>query len=175
MNFKNLAYLKSGTVQQQEIYRLLTEYRIMDKLQGYNPVLIGTFPIDIAVEGSDLDICCQAKDLDAFLDDIDQRFKEYDFYQSCSCLIGGVETVVANLQIQGYPIELFAQNRPVEQQNGYQHMIVEYKILLEKGALFKQKVIALKKAGMKTEPAFAKLLNLSGDPYLALLKYRDTK
>ena len=54
---------------------------------------------------------------------------------------------------------------------GYLHMVIEYKILLQKGESFRQQVIALKQSGLKTEPAFAQLLGLPGNPYTALLEF----
>ncbi|WP_343330978.1 DUF4269 domain-containing protein [Polaribacter staleyi] len=58
----------------------------------------------------------------------------------------------------------------VKTQNAYRHMIVENKILKEKGFEFKQSIKKLKSNGTKTEPAFAKLLGLEGNPYTELLK-----
>ncbi|MNC60542.1 hypothetical protein D3C75_1104260 [compost metagenome] len=55
------------------------------------------------------------------------------------------------------------------QQNGYLHMLLEQRILNVLGAGFREAVIEMKKIGTKTEPAFARLLNLEGDPYEALL------
>lgn len=49
-------------------------------------------------------------------------------------------------------------------------MLIEHQILLEKGESFRQEIISLKKQGIKTEPAFAQLLGLSGDPYEAILR-----
>ncbi len=49
-------------------------------------------------------------------------------------------------------------------------MITEHAILKEKGKNFKQEIIKLKASGLKTEPAFAKLLGIEGDPYEELLK-----
>jgi len=49
-------------------------------------------------------------------------------------------------------------------------MIIENRILKEKGSKFKQRLKELKADGIKTEPAFAKLLGLHGNPYTELLK-----
>jgi hypothetical protein len=51
-------------------------------------------------------------------------------------------------------------------------MIIEHRVLIEKGEKFRQEIIKLKRQGLKTEPAFAKLLGLDGNPYEALLKLR---
>jgi hypothetical protein len=49
-------------------------------------------------------------------------------------------------------------------------MLAEYRILKEKGADFKHKIIELKKQGIKTEPAFGLLMDLK-NPYEDLLKF----
>jgi hypothetical protein len=54
-------------------------------------------------------------------------------------------------------------------------MITEFRILQLRGEEFRHDIIALKKSGLKTEPAFASLLGLSGDPYEALLNYPALK
>ena len=51
-------------------------------------------------------------------------------------------------------------------------MIIEHKILQENDEKFRRDIIKLKERGLKTEPAFAKLLGLEGNPYQALLDYK---
>ena len=51
-------------------------------------------------------------------------------------------------------------------------MIIENEILKEQGEEFRKKIIELKIQGYKTEPAFAKLLQLSGNPYEAILNFK---
>lgn len=68
-------------------------------------------------------------------------------------------------------IEIYATDIDTEKQNGYLHMIKEYEILQARNDSFKMEIIKLKKQGIKTEPAFCKLLNISGDPYVELLNY----
>ena len=50
-------------------------------------------------------------------------------------------------------------------------MLVEHRILLERGKAVRQQIIAIKRQGMKTEPAFCLLLGLKNDPYWALLDF----
>jgi hypothetical protein len=80
------------------------------------------------------------------------------------------ETIVANFRLDEFRIELFGQNRPTREQESYRHMIIEHRIILDRGESFRQEVIRLKKEGVKTEPAFCKLLGIEGDPYEALLR-----
>ncbi|WP_157447956.1 DUF4269 domain-containing protein, partial [Chryseobacterium sp. MOF25P] len=84
--------------------------------------------------------------------------------------INNEEFLVCNFKLEEFLIEIFAQNKPTIQQNAYCHMMAEYKILQEKGEEFKQKIIDLKKKGIKTEPAFGLLLGLE-NPYEDLLKF----
>jgi GTP-dependent phosphoenolpyruvate carboxykinase len=49
-------------------------------------------------------------------------------------------------------------------------MVVEYKLLKRLGEPARETIIELKKSGYKTEPAFAKLLHIPGDPYEELLE-----
>jgi len=51
------------------------------------------------------------------------------------------------------------------------HLIIEHKLLIKNGEDFRQQIIKLKRQGHKTEPAFAIALDLSGDPYMELLKF----
>ncbi len=48
-------------------------------------------------------------------------------------------------------------------------MAVQSRLLELDDGRFRAAVIALKQSGLKTEPAFADLLGLAGDPYKALL------
>ena len=171
IDFGNIEYLKNGNLRQQEAYKVLTEHRVMEILKDYSPVLVGTIPIEIDIENSDLDICCFWNDKEEFEENIKQEFSKYPKFVSWQSLKRGFETVVANFVINDFEIEIFGQNRPAKQQEAYRHMLIEHKILQEKGMEFKDQVIALKQKGIKTEPAFAKLLGIEGDPYLGLLEF----
>lgn len=85
--------------------------------------------------------------------------------------INEVESLICKFQLEEFPVELFAQDQPTYLQNAYLHMIKEFEILEKENHEFRRKIIELKKLGLKTEPAFAKLLGSNGDPYVELLKY----
>lgn len=172
INFRDLDYLLAGTAVQQRIYQMLMNSKIMQVLRAYDPVLIGTFPIDIAVEGSDLDIACCFEEKEVFIATVISVFRKVLDFNLDEVSIGGIDTVVVNFRLEEFPIELFAQAKPVNEQDGYQHMLIEYAILKDKGELFKQEIVKLKIAGIKTEPAFAQLLELKGNPYDSLLLYK---
>lgn len=167
--FQDVSYLKNGTIRQQEAYTVLYQNKILDKLRAFTPVLTGTVPINIDIKTSDLDIICYFENKIFFRDSIIglfgtmERFliKEREDKQ---------ETIVASFYADGFMIEIFGQNIPCHQQSGYRHMVIEHQLLNKYGETFRRQIIHLKKQGYKTEPAFAKLLELEGDPYEALLR-----
>jgi hypothetical protein len=77
--------------------------------------------------------------------------------------------VVASFEAAGWRIELYGEAIPVEQQRGWRHFAVERRLLALGGSGFRAAVLALRQRGMKTEPAFAAVLGLRGDPYVTLL------
>lgn len=170
MNFLTLEYLKSGNPKQRKAYQLLLQNKIFYKLRAFNPILVGTIPLEIDIESSDLDIICQAKDLFAFRETLQSNFEEFPGFELRETEGSGHKSVVVNFCLEGFPIEVFGQNIPSNKQLGYRHMMIEYKLLIKNGEAFRLKVIELKQQGLKTEPAFAHLLGLKGDPYTELLR-----
>lgn len=169
IDFTKLDYLKIGNEKQKRAYEVLTKYKIFEVLEYYSPILAGTIPIEIDVEGSDLDIICEVEDKIEFEKILVKNFSEFDLKIE-KITIKEEKSIICNFELEEFPIEIFAQNIPTISQNAYRHMIAEYKVLQEKGEEFKQKIIDLKKKRVKTEPAFGKLLDLE-NPYEDLLKF----
>jgi len=169
IDFTTTDYLKTGNARQKRAYEVLTGCRIFEKLKNYSPVLAGTVPIEIDVEGSDLDIICEMKDKIDFERFLIDAFAEFNIKVE-SFEINGEEAIVGVFMLEEFPVEIFGQIKPAIKQNAYLHMIAEYRILQEKGEDFKNEIIALKKQGIKTEPAFGRLLGLE-NPYEDLLKF----
>jgi len=139
--------------------------KIFSHYNCFNPVIVGTFPIDIAIESSDIDIIMQSDNLMSLKKKLLEDFSEYlDFEISLK------EVLVCRFSHSGYPIEVYASNKPVTSLNSYRHLVIEKRLLELFSDKFREAVILLKKSGMKTEPAFAELLDLEGNPYEALLK-----
>ncbi|RKE77063.1 DUF4269 domain-containing protein [Chryseobacterium sp. AG363] len=172
LDFTRIDYLKDGNERQKKAYEILTKYRVFDKLKDYSPILAGTVPIEIDIKGSDLDLIFEVdlKYEQDFLDDLlFCQLIPHDVEVEYP-IVNGEKCMTLNFMLEGFPIEIFGQNKPTKQQNAYLHMMAEYKILKEKGEEFKQRIIELKKQGIKTEPAFGILLGLE-NPYEDLLKF----
>ncbi|MNI85004.1 hypothetical protein D3C73_1419600 [compost metagenome] len=101
---------------------------------------------------------------------METHFKHLVDFSFIRRVVEGIERVKINFTIEGWPIEIFGQNKPTHEQNGFIHMIIEDRMLKLFGKQFKEQIIKLKREGLKTEPAFANLLQLEGDPYLTLLE-----
>ena len=132
------------------------------------PILVGTIPLGIDIENSDLDIVCQVYDFEEFKQILQDNFSAY---RNFKIINKDKDIIVCNFIENNMEIEIYASNIESDKSNGYRHMIIEYKLLKLYGDQFKEEVIKLKREGLKTEPAFAKMLNLNGDPYEKLLEF----
>lgn len=171
-DFTNIKYLKLGNDRQRKAYKELKELRIFENLKKYNPILTGTIPIDIDLPESDLDIICECENHTEFSTRLSKLFADKTDFEINSNDWNGIESTTVKFRTDNFEIEIFGQNIPTEKQNAYRHMIIENKILNSKGLEFKSKIRKLKSEGLKTEPAFAQLLGLSGNPYKDLLKIK---
>lgn len=169
-DWRNINYLKNGSPVQVKAYNCLNKLGILDSLAEYNPTLTGTIPIGISVKESDLDIACRFFDADRFervVESIYGKQKDFKIEQKEKA---GYWVVVANFNYEGFDIEIFGSAYPVVAQNSYRHMLIEDRILKLLGEDFNKEVVKLKETGIKTEPAFADLLKLEGDPFYELLQ-----
>lgn len=167
-DFKSIQYLEKGNDKQQLAFSILKEYRILEILQNFDPIVVGTIPISIDIENSDLDIICCCKEEEDFIRVLN-HFQGHSNFSIRKADTPNGDAIVCNFFIDGMEFEIFGQNIPTTDQTAYKHMVIEHKILALKGEVFKQEIITLKKEGFKTEPAFAMLLGLEGNPYDALL------
>lgn len=166
---EGIGYLTTGNTTQRKAYEVLTAFRVFDLLQPFQPVLAGTIPLAIDIPGSDLDLICCWEDEAAFAEYLARHFGHFPDFQLSRKHIRQRPTILARFTAGDFPIEIFGQNRPAVEQEAVRHLLVEYAILQERGESFRQAVIDLKMAGMKTEPAFGRLLGMEGDGYEGLL------
>ncbi len=170
-NWFDTGYLAKGNNRQKECFKILSDLNIFTILSDYSPVLTGTIPINIDIPESDLDIICDVSDFDLFQNTVKENYSHHENFRQS--LIDNI--YIANFLYSGTEIEIYAQNKPTISQNAYIHMVIEYRILNISGEVFRQKIIELKKSGIKTEPAFGLLLNLTNpfDDLIMLSKLND--
>ncbi len=166
-NFRDWSFLAHGSADQRRAFAVLSHHHPFDRLAGADSALAGTFPIDIAIDGSDLDILVTA-DPTGFAPVLDTGFGREAGYTRRMIRFADGLALVATFTLDGMPIEIFVQDLPVDRQMGWRHMLVEARLLFLDPSL-RPAIRALKAAGTKTEPAFTRLLGLEGNPYQALL------
>jgi hypothetical protein len=171
IKFDTIDYLQTGTKRQRKAYAVLTHYKIMSVPETYDPLLVGTIPINIDIETSDLDIICCFTDKEAFHSGLVQFFSAHKNFNVYVSEHSSKNTVIARFTIHGFAVEIFGKNLPTRQQLAYKHMIIEDRILSERGENFRQQILDLKRSGYKTEPAFGMLPGSTQDPYQQLLTY----
>jgi len=133
-------------------------------------LLAGSFPLSLNVGNSDLDVVCQINNPVGFATKISSVFAWRPGFQLRMRVVDGLPTVLANFFYLSFPVEVFAQPRPPWRQRAVLHLNVERRLLRLGGRELRDCVYALKQGGVKTEPAFAQCLNLTGDPYIKLLE-----
>jgi hypothetical protein len=171
MNFENIEYLQHGNDRQQQAYSTLTKNNTLSKLKQFDPLLVGTIPINIDIENSDLDIICCFADKQEFQKAIIDNFSNESGFTIREKPSLNILAIVANFYVDDFEIEVFGQSISTKQQFAYRHLIVEHNLLNKYGEKFRQQIVELKRQGHKTEPAFALALGLTGDPYAELLKF----
>ncbi|GAA0339184.1 DUF4269 domain-containing protein [Bacillus carboniphilus] len=174
MDFHQIDYLKTGNQRQKDAYRVIQKLNIMDDLSEYNPLLCGTIPINLDIKGSDLDMIMEVSDFNRFESKVAGLYSHLENFKQKRTFIRNRPVIKANFFFEGFEFELFGQSQTVEKQYAYLHMIIEHALINENPTL-RDEVIALKKKGYKTEPAFCHLLGLEGDPYDRLIEYGKEK
>lgn len=141
----------------------------LEVLAAYDPHIVGTLPLDIAIPGSDIDIACHAPDPLAFASAVWTAFASCERF-SIHQWVGGGRPVVASFRILDWDIEIFGAHVPVREQPAWRHFDIERRLLDLVGPGLRSDVMQLRLAGLKTEPAFAAAIGLKGDAYVKLLE-----
>jgi hypothetical protein len=177
-DFINIDYLKHGNIKQQNAYKVLKELDIFNVLRKFDPILVGTIPINIDIENSDLDIVCEVYDFKEFQKIVENKYSMFSKFHISNNSTDNETILTVNFYVENIEIEIYAQSLNSCKQNGYRHMVVEDRILRLGGERTREEIVILKKSGLKTEPAFARYLGIYGNPYDELLKleeYSDKK
>jgi len=149
--------------------QVIEDLGILTRLVEFTPIAIGTPPLGLATKDSDIDIACTSPDFVRFTSVVRPAFERMEAFTIRQVDHLAAPAVVASFKAMGWEIELFCQKLATDCQWGVRHFRVEAR-LLGMGPHLKETVMRLKREGLKTEPAFAKVLSLPGDPYVALLE-----
>ena len=162
--------LREGTPRQRAAWRILQQLAILDVLAPFHARLAGTIPIDVDIPGSDLDIICGATDFEDLAQILKKHYGHLTDFELTLKKRYGQTVLLCEFLTDEFPIQVYASPTPVDQQRAWVHMLAEAALLAEGGEEAKEAVRSLKRLGVKTEPAFAQVFGLAGDPYETLYR-----
>lgn len=168
-DWRDLSYLEYGTERQKSALAAITKLGVMQALHPYDAVLVSTICLDIDIPQSDLDIICFAPSLLHFEGELRLRFGSLERF----AVRTSDSRVVAQFFAHEFEFEIYGTSQPVEQQSAWKHLCQTARVLELGGKEIRDQLRALKLRGVKTEPAVAILLGLSGDPYEAVIQLAE--
>ncbi len=160
------------SVRYEQAETLLNAIGIYSVLSQYDPLFVGTLPIDVDIPGSDVDVICDVSDHAAFARLLTENYGDQPGFEVISPATENSYTV-CRFSCVTFDIEIYGEDRPVREQNAWRHMEAERKLLLVGGEDARLAIRSLKRSGLKTEPAFAEHFGIGGNPYDALLEVAD--
>ena len=169
MDFRRIEYLKDGTPRQRVVYDCLCKYGILSSLSDFDPVVVSTICLDVDIDSSDIDVVCYAKYLSEFKSRVLSIFGKFPGFCQHE-RVRPYPAVIASFRVDSFEVEIFGVAVPVEKQDAYRHLSVLARLIEVGGEEFRDEIRRLKVSGLKTEPAIAESLNLSGNPYAAVLE-----
>jgi hypothetical protein len=125
-------------------------------------------------KNSDFDLILQVQNLDELKSKCEFHCGHFEKFNTRFCEVDGLLTLLCNFEFQQIPFEIFAQDKPSSLQKAYQHYLAEEKILKYMGSAKQEVIKIFRSQGIKTEPAFTKALNLSGDPFDEILRLQQS-
>ena len=166
---RNWHELRLGNDLQKKAYDVIKRCRLFEILAPFDPAHVSTIANDIAIETSDIDILCVLTARDQLERILKESFSTHRLFQIRRAVKRGLEVVICFFN-EELPVEIYAEPIPIERQYGYRHYLAAVRILQIGGEVCRSYIRKLKAQGVKTEPAFARLLGLVGeDPYEEIL------
>jgi predicted metalloenzyme YecM len=151
------------------VFSALEESKVLKNFKKYTPFVAGTFPLGVYTEQSDLDILMCATNLNELSSELKAEYGHFEGFTSEHLNVDGLETLIVNFNLNKVPFEIFAQDKVVTKQKAYLHFHIEERLLKLGGDKLKKTIIEKRQNGLKTEPAFATSLGITGDAYNELL------
>ncbi len=112
---------------------------ILDILAPFDPHVVGTLPLGIALPDSDIDIVCHAPG-DAIAELIGTAFSSADDFALYQGSARG-RPLIAKFEAEGWLFEIFASTEPVVAQPGWQHFRIEQRLLGLGGFALRDQII----------------------------------
>jgi len=141
---------------------LVSELNLLEMFKDHQPFIAGTVPLAVDLPSADLDLLVCFASVGDFKHMCQQGFALLPEFEISLGEISKIQYCLCRFDYRGIPVEIFCSSLSTFKQNGYLHFNSEEKILKYAPATWTQQILDLKGTGLKTEPAFAHLLQ-SGD------------
>ncbi len=164
----DIHHLRNGTRTQRAAWAAVSRSGILTYLADFDARWVGTIPIDVDIPGSDVDVICFAPNLDLLEERLSVWLQPYGVFRLARKTRYEYPILVAEFDFMEWPFQVYGSPVPVDEQRAWVHMVAEAYLLAQGGEALRRAVRALKLTGEKTEPAFAQVLGLAGDPYEVL-------
>ena len=130
----------------EDWYQRLASAGVLDVLAPYQPAVVGAYPLDIAADGTPVEIVCRATDLPAFARVMERVFGDRDGFALHGGSLDGEEAVFAELTLDGLPIEIAAQPEHVHRSLGAATLGID-RVLAESPPAARRRLAAAVAAG----------------------------
>ena len=164
LSLESVIHLEENT----KVFHALKSSEVLNILSPYSPQIVGTFPLALHQANSDLDILLYSDNLTELAVVLKKAFSSMNGFKIYTHKVDGIDSLIANFTFDKVPFELFVQNVPTHEQVAFRHFQTEEKLLKLGGENFFHSVCRFRQVGLKTEPAFASALKLSGNSYQAI-------
>ncbi|MCO5965407.1 DUF4269 domain-containing protein [Sinorhizobium meliloti] len=157
---------------QLRYYEAVEQLQLGRRLQQWNWQLVGSPPLGIDIVNAEIDVVCSFSEPAIFAETVWNEFGaagEFRIWQRTT----KERPVVARFSAFGREVEIYGSSVPLRQQLAVRHYEIERRLLCLGGDRLRTSVRRMKQRGIKTEQAFTMSLNLTGDPYEALLRLED--
>ncbi|MBL7544131.1 MAG: VOC family protein [Bdellovibrionaceae bacterium] len=145
--------------QRPKIAIVVSELKLLEMFKDHQPFIAGTFPLAIETPSADIDFLVTFDDPNEFANQCKEGFGLLPEFEISTGEIHNLSYSLCRFEYRGVPVEIFCSSLSTYRQNAFLHFQAEEKILKYGPASWSEQVIQLKMRGLKTEPAFAHLLN----------------
>lgn len=159
MSLESLIQLEKN----KEIFSALMTSGVLEHFKSFTPLVVGTFPLNLETQHSDIDIILSSVNLNQLENSIIEFCSKFLDFKFSKTLIQNEITLLINFTFQNKAFELFAQSNHSIDQNAFRHFFIEERLLKIGGPSFKEKIMSFRNSGHKTEPSFCLALGLSSD------------
>ncbi len=123
----------------EDWYQRVQSDGVMDVLSPYSPIVVGTYPLEIAGPDDPVEIVCRAVDLPAFARTIERSHGDREGFAVYGGSLDDEDAVFAEFTVDGLPIEISAQSEHVHQRLGRATLGIDH-VLTESGELARNRL-----------------------------------